>query len=49
MMLRRAWRSGPRRVLKSWSRSTGVVVSTWLIVASFCSSGALFGPGWMET
>ena len=27
-MFRRAWRSGARRVLNSWSRSTGVVVST---------------------
>jgi hypothetical protein len=48
-MLRRAWRSRPRRVLKSWSMSTGEVVSTSVMVASFCSSGALSGPGWIET
>ena len=48
MMFRRALRSGSRMVLKSWSRSTGVVVSTSVITALSSSSGSLSGPGVIE-
>jgi hypothetical protein len=36
------------RVLKSWSRSTGVVVFCVVSVAPSSSSGALLGPGEIE-
>ena len=38
-----------RKVLKSWSMSTGVVVEARPRVASLSNAGLLFGPGLIET